>query len=1081
MPGGTGKSIPTTWGRFAYRPVDWGRGTIRQKGMFVPAMLKFLLSASLFAILIGCTACAAVGESFSLAGVWYDQDKYHEAAYPQPVGDRWLSKYYNDVNGNGRYDPGEPWGFSAAAGWSNPTHASDGTCWTATAANMLRYIGGPDRYQAWAYTEGVPHGAYPLTWTDAGIVHWALIQDGYHYVQYNSAGEAWDPGADPDGWVARRLADGLPCAVSVAGNAHVVTAYAIDTTLQTITLADSDKEPGGQDYHTYSYSFVDTSLSHPSPQSWVLLGYGDSGESVNITGLESFATTEWRGSGTGGDTATAGDTTRWSRDANWTSPPALLNRAYCLKIELTNAGMAVVDGATQGAKAILRGAGTLVEVPAGGSLSVLSLDNASHLRLLGGLVSASGYVLNEGQIDIRAGTLATRQLFVGWAGQGTVSHQGGACTLSDVLILGHEAGSQGAYTLGSGALSVLETHVGYGGSGTFTQTGGTHTLGGWLYLGSSPGASGNYDLSGGTLDARQGTVSIGSAGAGQLAVSGSAFLIADTLSVGPHGTFSDTAGPGNTSVVRVNRLTGFGNTVSIGGNLDLGHGGGSGTGIHKLTAGQQMAVGRDLVVGYDAYTDFVHSGGAAVVGGSLYVAKNIGAFGVYNLSGGSLQATDQHVGGQGMAQFTQTGGSVGLTGNLYVGTDMGGMGIYELQAGTLESQSQYVGYFGTGMMVQRGGTNTVHGTVLLGNMAGSPGGYYTLESGDLLNAGAGIGVSAMGGFTQTGGTHVVDGPLYVGYYAQGAYDLLSGSLSSTGDQEVGRRGSGTFTQSGGTNHVGGALHLGVVGGSSGTYEFTGGELQGPGGITVRLQPGATAAFRGKGIVGLTGPFVNNGRVEAAAEGTLDLSAMASATNVLDNPYENGTNGWYVGHGGKILLPSVRVTVGADTYNWGEAPFSGPGTTDQEIDLVNSVQMCFKGLTSGGDFRVALLSPDRPELQATPKGFQFLNVWSMQPSPETSLESADLVFRYDDALALLLGIREEDLRVFHYDGAAWVNVWSRTDVAKNLLYADDVASFSDFAVGVPEPATLGLLLLGTLALTRRRRSLPASGGPWLSCR
>ncbi len=59
-----------------------------------------------------------------------DVDKSHTAG-------NWGSNWYDDVNGNGQWDLGEPYADSADPSWKTPLQDDDNSCWLASAANML--------------------------------------------------------------------------------------------------------------------------------------------------------------------------------------------------------------------------------------------------------------------------------------------------------------------------------------------------------------------------------------------------------------------------------------------------------------------------------------------------------------------------------------------------------------------------------------------------------------------------------------------------------------------------------------------------------------------------------------------------------------------------------------------------------------------------------------------------------------------------------------------------------------------------------------------------------------------------------
>jgi len=118
--------------------------------------------------------------------------------------------------------------------------------------------------------------------------------------------------------------------------------------------------------------------------------------------------------------------------------------------------------------------------------------------------------------------------------------------------------------------------------------------------------------------------------------------------------------------------------------------------------------------------------------------------------------------------------------------------------------------------------------------------------------------------------------------------------------------------------------------------------------------------------------------------------------------------------------------------------------------------------------VTLLSPNDSTLPAA--DVRFVGVWDFLLPDGSSLQSADLAFRYDNLYAARLGMVEADLRVLHFDGKAWLDVTSGLDTLNHLIYAQGVESFSYYAVGaVPEPATAVVLLGGLALLLARRRT------------
>jgi hypothetical protein len=382
-----------------------------------------------------------------------------------------------------------------------------------------------------------------------------------------------------------------------------------------------------------------------------------------------------------------------------------------------------------------------------------------------------------------------------------------------------------------------------------------------------------------------------------------------------------------------------------------------------------------------------------------------------------------------------------------------------------------------------------------------------------------------GTYEQLGGKVVVLNPfptkdpskdpngLHLGEFAgaTGTYVLADGTLSAD-PQLIGKGGSGTVTQSGGTN-VTGAVVVGADSGSSGTYDMTGGELivkprddadarpeaaikiggagkgrfefgsasrtgaiyevgGGASSVVVRGEPQGDGVLSGFGPVRLSGALVNNGRIEADGyrhERDLDLTRFAYVTSSIENPRWGGTSGWYARREGRLKLPAVEVQRGDGTYTWGE------DAGDPMIDLVNSVRFTIRGAEQAGSVEIALNSPVRDDLPKLPEGHRFIGVWSFDGSSLGGFDSVELSVRYDDALARLLGLDEELLKLWQYDSKA--GAWQRIDdpatfyrnSLDHILTATAGGDLTYFAVSAPEPGGAALLLLvGSSALLGRRR-------------
>ena len=248
----------------------------------------------------------------------------------------------------------------------------------------------------------------------------------------------------------------------------------------------------------------------------------------------------------------------------------------------------------------------------------------------------------------------------------------------------------------------------------------------------------------------------------------------------------------------------------------------------------------------------------------LYLGKNGGGEGTYNLTGGSLESYRLYVGTGGTGTFTHSSGSVNTT-SLSVGDGYYSSGSYELSgsSSSLEASNETIGRYGTGTFTHNDGVNRVTGYLSLGksytitvygsdityhgngtyNMAGGrleatdsgfnmyvaddkksygtvnlTGGTMDLGAGNLY---LGYGDSAHGTFTQSGGVLSaavlqVGGSSWSGGY--GGYELSDTGVVHAGDETVDFRG--TFSQSGGEHTVAGLLTMD----SGGGFYMSGGSL-----------------------------------------------------------------------------------------------------------------------------------------------------------------------------------------------------------------------------------------------------------------
>ncbi|MEI8309292.1 MAG: hypothetical protein WCH98_00910 [Verrucomicrobiota bacterium] len=691
-------------------------------------------------------------------------------------------------------------------------------------------------------------------------------------------------------------------------------------------------------------------------------------------------------------------------------------------------------------------------------------------------------------------TLNAGHIDVGYFGAGTFNQQGSALHLTSSLYLAHDAAGTGTYNLSAGTLTTDESaYIGYAGTGQFIQTGGSHALRTSLYVGYSAGSSGNYELRGGNLysfswSAYQdqfigysghGTFlqtggmlySIGNIVLGQNAnsegayiFSGDSVLMADSLTVGRsgQGTFTQTAGIAQVGAASIAVASGSTGTLAIrGGQFDVGNG--------TLSAGSDGGIGHlELGGSGQLLADRITLGAGSTFTCDPLGSANTSLLRINHISGVDALQVDRFQIGHASAS-----GSFTLSSNqsLAVGHDLA------------------VGYTTAGEFAQTGGLVDVAGDVVVG-VFGSSSGSYTLSGGTLRVGGALTkGASLESEFIHNGGTlEFTGGTQSVNLDRVTLANSSGNSIQHTiGDSPsdswsantltVGNAGSATIRQVGGTVYAG-TLVVGGWSGGAGSYEFTGGTLSGSA-LTVRGSTDGEGTFRGFGNVTMTGQLVNNGRIIADGEGapgTLDLSTFSTVINSISNaPGES--NGWFAINKARLILPAIRLNSFNQTYNWGESmPFLPRMADNPGIDMINSVQVIFHGLIitldSPSFLDISLLAADREDIVATlPEHMRLIGLWDVHPD-NAIFSDADVSFRYDDMLAPGLGIGEDALRVFHYNGAAWQDVTTGLDTTNKWIYASGRTDFSYYAVGViPEPATLGMLVLAAVALLPLRRRLP----------
>jgi len=129
---------------------------------------------------------------------------------------------------------------------------------------------------------------------------------------------------------------------------------------------------------------------------------------------------------------------------------------------------------------------------------------------------------------------------------------------------------------------------------------------------------------------------------------------------------------------------------------------------------------------------------------------------------------------------------------------------------------------------------------------------------------------------------------------------------------------------------------------------------------------------------------------------------------------------------------------------------------------------------GGVLSIERLSTQTTLAPARPLGHHFIGIWSFDTT--FAYDAVSLNVRYDEALAQSLGLPENILKLWVYDGELdhWARIMDGTfsrDLGEHTLHgAYTRGSIEYFAVSAPEPVgVFSFLVAGTAALLRRRRN------------
>lgn len=572
-------------------------------------------------------------------------------------------------------------------------------------------------------------------------------------------------------------------------------------------------------------------------------------------------------------------------------------------------------------------------------------------------------------------------------------------------------------------------------------------------------------------------------------------------------------GAGTSGTLDINGSIQFGTAVGQGLNIKVGNDGSTGTmninpgaDVTVRSGSNRWGVGIEETASAGAGNGTLNITGGTIhghtgstsTGDVLWVGRYSGSQGTVNHSGGTFRPWTVTLGdgngsGTSTGTYTLSGGGALSTRQVFVGNGNGGEGFLNVEGGTLTTSVN-----SSGVGVGLGATGSVNMTG--GTINGNRNWVIAREDGT-------------GTFTQSGGSFQAS-TLYVGYNGGAA----------------GGTTSGTFNLNGGTA-FGTTIELadeatGVINVNGGNLSFNNMQMnRGIGSATARQEP-SVATFnlfngnvnfasnisigvRGDATVNVSGGTFNSGSsmnirhsVSIAGEETFfNQTGGEVLTNTMNFNNGGGTGlGTYNLEGGTLSVNTVNLS--GNNFNWGNAtltlrsPVGSTASGDYSQPIGPTVQ-AGSVLSFNGDLATGYLAGN----STLDLGGVYLNtgvrqnVMTVSGDLDLTAGGDTLVMGGSVYLLRPFGFYTEDYGTIPlvsvggtmtgsfdsfiapaYDGKGWSQaltpVTNPADLEVNTWYLEQNASgvFFHFKVqgAVPEPSTLGLLLVGGLFIRRIRR-------------
>jgi T5SS/PEP-CTERM-associated repeat protein len=540
--------------------------------------------------------------------------------------------------------------------------------------------------------------------------------------------------------------------------------------------------------------------------------------------------------------------------------------------------------------------------------------------------------------------------------------------------------------------------------------------------------------------------SSGSAGAVTVTGSGSQWISGGELQVGRSGSgmlsiiagglvSSDSAGIGDVSSGSVNIEAGGKFSVREGASL----GGPVGTtGTATITGiGSIWTIGDHLSFGVAGTSKLTVTDGGRVTAGTLWASlSDLAGNGTITVTQGAMLDADMNFdASRGLTQILSfgSGGTLNLT--LVPGCELG------------------AGYNGTGTMRIADGmtVDSIYGCL----------GYHSGSTGKAT-------VTGTGSTWSVGNSGYWLWSLFVGGSGSGILKIEAGGQVSSTTAYLGKDSgaTGMVTVTGvDTNWTNtGTIYVGYSGAST-LMVADGGKVTASG-MSINSQSAVRVNVSGNGMIVLgdtanAGSFGNDGACSLYANAFLAANTYTPISDYADRPMN--LTGAYLAYGGTWNSGALTFTVPVATLVTAgptNAVSSGQRLVFSDPGSGRHVGISFGTVSAGTTVSAVYLAPEELEALPMPPAY-VLSAWDFTTN-----------FTGDQAmLAFDIGLGVQNPAVWRYDGSAWApytaDLFTYDSAGVVSFIVNDFDGYAVVGVPVPEPATLGLLALGGLAILRRQ--------------